>query len=83
MNDKPTWTVYILNLADGKHYVGYTSNLEKRLDRHSKGQCKYTSDKLPMELISYFVFHDKYKAFFFEKYLKSGSGRAFMYKRLI
>jgi putative endonuclease len=29
------------------------------------------------------VFTDKYKAFAFEKYLKGGSGRAFMNKRLI
>ena len=28
------------------------------------------------------VFYDKYKAFEFEKYLKSGSGRAFAKKRL-
>jgi predicted GIY-YIG superfamily endonuclease len=36
-----------------------------------------TKDKLPIELEMYVAFSDKYKAFAFEKYLKSGSGRAF------
>jgi len=36
-----------------------------------------------VELISYISFKDKYKAFEFEKYLKSGSGAAFRNKRLI
>ena len=44
---------------------------------------KYTRDKLPVELISYHAFSSKYTAFKFEKYLKSGSGRAFANKRLI
>ena len=39
-------------------------------------------DKLPVKLNTYIAFYDKYKAFEFEKYLKSGSGRAFAQKRL-
>ena len=38
---------------------------------------------LPIELITHINFKDKYKAFEFERYLKSGSGKAFMNKRLI
>lgn len=75
--------VYILKCADGKHYTGCTNNLEERLKRHEKGQVKSTSSRLPIELLTYLVFNDKYKAFNFEKYLKSGSGRAFMNKRLV
>ena len=43
----------------------------------------YTKLRLPIEVITTINFNDKHKAFKFEKYLKSGSGRAFMYKRLI
>ena len=75
--------VYILKCADGKHYTGCTNNLEERLKRHEKGQVKSTSSRLPIELLTYLVFNDKYKAFNFEKYLKSGLGRAFMNKRLV
>jgi putative endonuclease len=77
------WTVYILQCRDGKHYVGCTVNLNERLKRHNRGHCNYTKSRIPIELITYIVFNDKYLAFKFEKYLKSGSGRAFMYKRLI
>jgi len=38
---------------------------------------------LPIILIGYFAFKNKYKAYNFEKYLKTGSGRAFLKKRLI
>lgn len=77
-----SWTVYILLCNDGSHYVGCTNNLDDRLVRHGRGEVHYTSTRLPVTLITHIVFQDKYKAYEFEKYLKSGSGRAFMYKRL-
>jgi predicted GIY-YIG superfamily endonuclease len=43
---------------------------------------KYTSSRLPLEIAHQSVFTDKFKAFEFEIYLKSGSGRAFAKKRL-
>jgi putative endonuclease len=75
--------VYILECADSKHYTGCTNNLENRLERHKKGHVSYTKTRLPVKLITYITFKAKYKAFAFEKYLKSGSGRAFMNKRFI
>ena len=75
--------VYILKCFDNTFYTGCTNDLEKRLERHKKGFVHYTSDKLPVVLITYIAFSDKYKAFDFEKYLKSGSGLAFRNKRLI
>jgi len=70
-------------MSDNSYYTGCTNNLENRLERHSKGQVHYTKDKLPIELITYIAFSEKYKAYNFEKYLKSGSGIAFRNKRLI
>jgi putative endonuclease len=75
--------VYILKCADGHYYVGCTSDLTEGLVRHSKGMVLYTSTRLPVECIAAFDFMDKYKAFTFEKYLKSDPGRAFMNKRLV
>lgn len=75
--------VYILKCSDGHMYVGCTSDLSQRLDRHSKGLVHYTSSRLPVQCIAAFGFPDKYKAFAFEKYLKTGSGRAFMGRHLI
>ena len=75
--------VYILICNDGSPYIGCTESLEARLERHNKGYVPATKDRLPLKLISYCALTDKYKAFEFEKYLKTGSGRAFLQKRLI
>ena len=72
-----TWTVYILNCADGKIYTGCSKNFEDRLIRHQTGQVKATQSRLPVSVILKITFYCKHKAFAFEKYLKSGSGRAF------
>jgi putative endonuclease len=77
------WLVYILKCNDGSYYTGCTSNMANRLDCHNKGKVKYTSSRLPVVLILTISFIDKYKAYDFENYLKSGSGRAFMIKRFI
>lgn len=74
------WYVYILRCKDERFYIGCTDNLKERITRHNKGNVPATKNRLPVKLISYFAFSDKYTAFNFEKYLKSGSGRAFMKK---
>jgi len=76
------WTVYILKCSDNSYYVGCTGNMDDRIYRHKKGDIQYTSTRLPFEIVHQSIFFDKYKAFEFEKYLKSGSGRAFSKKRL-
>ena len=75
--------VYLLGCSDNTTYTGCTSNLDERLKRHNAGHVKYTCSRLPVKLIMYHVFSDKYKAYNYEKYLKSGSGRAFMKRHLI
>ena len=72
--------VYILTCSDTKTYIGCTDDLRSRIDRHQSGNVPATKNILPIELNCYFAFKDKYIAFNFEKYLKSGSGRAFMKK---
>jgi putative endonuclease len=76
------WTVYILKCCDGTYYVGCTNDINDRLLRHEKGAIKFTSSRLPTAVVHQSVFFDKFKAYEFEKYLKSGSGRAFAIKRL-
>ncbi|MCD4737137.1 MAG: GIY-YIG nuclease family protein [Bacteroidales bacterium] len=80
---KPKHYVYILQNKEFRKYTGYTQNLNDRLNRHNSGYVAYTKPYRPWKLITYIVFEDKYKAIEFEKYLKSGSGRAFANKRLI
>ncbi len=74
--------VYILrSLADIKrYYVGMTSTLEARLQKHNAGQCPYTAKFRPWQIETTVAFRSKDKAVAFEKYLKSRSGRAFAKK---
>jgi predicted GIY-YIG superfamily endonuclease len=73
--------VYSLKCKIG-YYTGYTDDLKQRFVRHQKGCVLSTAKRLPVKLEFYFAIQDKYKAIKFEKYLKSGSGRAFINKRL-
>ena len=76
--------VYILRSIDfpDQKYTGFTENLETRLAKHNSGSVTHTSKYRPWRLQTYVAFSDKDKAINFEKYLKSGSGRAFSKKRL-
>ena len=67
----------------GKLLQVHTSNIERRLTEHNTHKIHFTKDKTPVVLINYIAFSDKYKAFEFEKYLKSGSGIAFRKRHLI
>jgi predicted GIY-YIG superfamily endonuclease len=76
------WYVYILKCSNGTPYTGCTNNLDERIKRHNAGEVIATRDYLPVEIVTYIVFTDKYKAYEFEKYLKTGSGRAFSKRHL-
>jgi predicted GIY-YIG superfamily endonuclease len=71
--------VYILQCSSG-FYIGCSNDLRDRIARHKNGEVMATKDRLPVELKFYFAINNKYKAFEFEKYLKSGSGRSFIKK---
>jgi len=68
--------VYILrSLKDGKLYVGYTEDLQKRIDRHNKGGSFSTKCRAPFEIIFYEAYRNKYDALRREKYFKSSKGK--------
>jgi len=77
--------VYILNSLKftSQVYIGFTSDIEKRLESHNSGANKHTSKFKPWELIWFCAFPNQEKAIAFEKYLKSSSGIVFRRKRLI
>jgi putative endonuclease len=62
-------------------YVGITQDLKRRLAEHNNGQSTHTTKFMPWELVTYHAFSDKNKAYDFERYLKTGSGKAFALKR--
>ena len=76
--------VYILCSSKSKNfYNGYTKDLKKRLKEHNEGLSKSTKPFTPWKLIWYCAFPTQKQAKDFEQYLKSGSGKALTYKRLV
>ena len=52
--------VYIIECSDGTFYTGWTNNLEKRIEMHTKGTgAKYTKGRSPVKLIYHEKFEDK------------------------
>jgi len=76
------WCVYIIRSLShpDRIYIGLTSDLNDRIKGHNAKKSPHTSKYTPWELVSYTAFSEKAKAFEFEKYLKSHSGRAFAAK---
>jgi predicted GIY-YIG superfamily endonuclease len=76
--------VYVLRSDQdpSRHYVGVTENVEKRLERHNQGLSGHTTRHRPWSVIVAIEFADERTAIRFEKYLKSGSGRAFAKRHL-
>ena len=75
--------VYILQSEDSEHfYVGVTDEVNARLKAHNSGHVSHTSKFGPWRLRTYMAFDNEDRAFAFERYLKSASGRAFAAKRL-
>ncbi len=76
--------VYVLeNQNDKSYYIGFTANLKRRLFEHqnSKGG-RTTGLKKNWKLIYFEGYPDKQDAIGREKFLKSGSGRKYLYKQL-
>ena len=71
--------VYVLRSDSdpARHYVGCASDVEERLDWHNGGPSGYTLQYRPWRLIVVVEFPNETTAIRFERYLKSGSGRAF------
>ena len=64
-----------------QRYIGITDDINIRIQHHNNGGSKHTSKYKPWELVTCVAFKDSEQAHAFEKYLKSGSGRAFANKR--
>ena len=49
---KKKYFVYILQCSDKSFYIGYTDNLDARVEKHNKGKAaKYTSGRRPVNLV--------------------------------
>ena len=79
------YTVYVLySERYDKIYVGYTSNLEKRILSHNQlGHKGWTVKYRPWKLIHSETFSSRSEALRREKMLKGGQGRAWIRRELV
>jgi putative endonuclease len=78
-----SYFVYIIqSLKDNSFYIGSTNDLERRLSEHNQGLSKYTSAKMPWELVYTESFDDVTIARKREYFLKKQRNRVF-YQKLI
>jgi len=76
--------VYILlSLKNKNLYVGYTSDLKRRIDQHNRGKTDSLKHRRPLKLIYYEAFLDKKDAMKKETFYKSGRGHEIIYKMLV
>ena len=79
------YIVYILkSIKDStRYYIGITEDLNRRLPEHNNSMSVYSKRYAPWEIETYISFRNRLLAERFEKYLKAGSGQAFLKKRLL
>jgi putative endonuclease len=71
--------VYLLHFAkDNGFYIGYSTDLKRRLSEHTRGASLATKSRGPWKLIYYEAYTEREDAEGREKFLKSGAGRRFL-----
>ena len=51
--EKPVYVYVLKSLKTGKHYLGWTTDLQRRLDAHNNGLNRSTKSRGPYELLGY------------------------------
>jgi putative endonuclease len=75
--------VYILHSeSDRGLYIGFSTDLRRRMKEHREGKAFATSHRRPWRLIYYEAYLEEEDALGREKFLKSGSGRRFLKNQL-
>ena len=77
------YTYILFNKETNRYYVGFTPDLRKRLSKHFAGKVLSTKSNQNYNLVSFVGFKNRSDALDFEKYLKTGSGVAFMNKHFL
>lgn len=65
-----------------RHYIGYTTDIKKRIKNHNQGIVISTKKFKPWKLIYAELYLDEKDAKGRERFLKSGSGWKFLKKQL-
>ena len=68
--------VYVLlSKRDHQFYIGFTNNVERRLNEHNAGKNVSTAKRRPLELVYYEAHRSKADALRRESYFKTSKGK--------
>ncbi len=74
---------FIESIKDpNRHYIGWTTDIKRRIIQHNQGSTISTKKHMPWKLIYAELYLNKKDATGREKFLKSGSGWKFLKKQL-
>ena len=76
------YTYVLQSKSDYNFYVGYTNNINRRLEEHKNGKVRSTKNRLPLELVYWEGCSNQKDALRREKYLKSSWGKRYIKNRL-
>ncbi len=76
------YTYVLQSKSDSNFYVGYTNNLNRRLEEHKNEKVRSTRNRLPLELVYWEGCLNQRDAIKREKYLKSSWGKRYIKNRL-
>lgn len=75
--------VIVSETDPGRYYIGFSSQPDDRLTEHNAGKNPSTADFTPWRFAAIFSFPSEQQARRFERYLKGGSGRAFLRRHVL
>jgi len=68
------WTYILKSLKDRKYYIGYTNDIERRLEDHNRGKSQSVKHRGPFEVIFKEAHNSRIAAIKREKQIKSYKG---------
>ena len=74
--------VYVLRNTEGRLYIGFTSDLEKRVHQHQEGEAGWTRGRGPWSLVHHETYIDRSEALRRERNLKRGRTNQELRERL-
>lgn len=78
---KPAYVYLLRSLKDGKFYLGWTTNLNRRLEEHNMGLTRSTKSRRPFEFVHYEIYQTPELAKKRERTLKHCPRMLYLFKK--
>jgi len=72
MTEAILYFVYVLQNSEGRLYIGFTTDLQRRVQQHQEDKGGWTSGRGPWELVYYESYDNRSEAMRRERNLKRG-----------